>query len=143
MLEELGKLAEQGRLRNFTDLADAVARVDETIGQVDDKQALYRVARLLDSVFGQAYRGEKSMAFLAERVNSVAEVLDLMTMEDTPDAAEATEATQDPAAEPTDPKASHGEGEPKADGEADAPQAAASSPFEWDVMWSGPNGPPT
>ena len=144
MLEELGKLADKGRLRNFTDLADAVMRVDQTIGQVDDKQALYRVARLLDSVFGQAYRGEKSMAFLAERVNSVAEVLDLMAMEDTGGMegmedmpkTPGAETTTDPAAEPTEPEVSAGEDDPKAD-----PQPDAKSPFKWGVMWPGSNTP--
>lgn len=115
MLEKLGELAEAGRLKNFTELAEAVSRVDETADQVDDDAALKRVARLLDSIFAQAYRGERSMAYLADRVNSVAEVLDLMAME-----------------EPG------GEGRAKDEArEADEPEAKAPPPA-WNTMWESP-----
>ena len=119
MLDELGKLADAGRLNNFTLLAEAVMRVDDTIEHVDDKRALYRVARLLDSVFNQAYRGEKSMAFLADRVNSVAEVLDLMTVQE-------PEPQPNPAAPPAGVE------------DGDEGDAKSLSSMSWDTMWESP-----
>jgi hypothetical protein len=117
MLEELGRLAEAGRLKNFTELAEAVARVDETVEQVDDTAALKRVARLLDSIFDQAYRGERTMAYLADRVNSVAEVLDLMAME-----------------EPG------GEGKAKDEAREEDTNAETEPPAPaWDTMWENPS----
>jgi len=130
MLDELAKLAEDGRLKNFTELAEAVLRIDETVEQVDDNAALYRVARLLDSVFGQAYRGEKSMAFLADRVNSVAEVLDLMAMEEPggqgrrKDKAVGQAQVGKPAEEPA---------------EIDEPQPETPTGLDWDTMYQSPN----
>jgi hypothetical protein len=136
MLQRLAELAEKGRLQNFTELADAVMRIDDTLEHVDDKRALYRVARLLDGVFGQAYRGEKSMAYLADRVNSVAEVLDLMSMEEPevrdqpdPDGQQDTEGQQDSAGQPG------GEGEQDATDSQDKP----ANPFVWDAMWQAPD----
>lgn len=118
MLEELGKLAEEGRLNSFTELAEAVMRVDKTVEHVEDSAALYRVARLLDSVFGQAYRGEKSMAFLADRVNSLAEVLDLMAME-----------------EPVGEGQAKDEAIAEEQAKTDEPQPEAATPLAWDTMY--------
>jgi hypothetical protein len=129
MLEELAKLAEQGRLKNFTDLAEAVMRVDETVEQVDDNAALRRVARLLDSIFDQAYRGERSMAYLADRVNSVAEVLDLMAMEEPGSKAAARQ------------EASAGHGDEEA--ESAEAEAEASTTLTWDTMWESPKATST
>lgn len=78
MIYMLGLLEEQGRLKNFTALAEAVIRVDESLKYVDDQKALTRVSRMLDHIFRQAYRGERPMSFLAERVESVLEVLELV-----------------------------------------------------------------
>lgn len=117
MLEKLGQLAEAGRLKNFTELAEAVSRIDETAGQVDDDAALKRVARLLDSIFAQAYRGERSMAYLADRVNSVAEVLDLMAMEE---------------------PGGQGRAKDRAKDEAKEDEAEAPAPPAWDTTWESP-----
>ena len=111
MLEELGKLEELGRLKNFTALADALMRVDATLDHIEDRKALYRVALLLDSVFSQAYRGEKSMAFLTDRMNSLIEVLELMAMKE-PQPERPSETEPQPAAVSFDsmwksPNASH------------------------------------
>ncbi len=75
MLYMLGILDEAGRLKNFTALAEAVIRIDESMKHVEDQKSLTRVSRMLDHVLGQAYRGEKPMAALAERVDSVLEMM--------------------------------------------------------------------
>ena len=89
----LGQLEEQGGLKNFTALAEAVIRVDESMQLVDDPKASMHVSRMLDHVFVQAYQGEKPMGFLAERVESVLEVLDLVRL---PEPGPMTEPEREP-----------------------------------------------
>ena len=76
MMTQLGVLEEEGGLKNFTALAEAVIRFDETLKHVENRKAITRLGRMLDHVFSQAYRGEKSMSFLADRVESVLEMLE-------------------------------------------------------------------
>ena len=71
----LGVLEEEGGLKNFTTLANAVISVDESLQSVEDRWARTCVSRMLDRLISQAYRGEKPMSFLAVRAQSMVETL--------------------------------------------------------------------
>lgn len=75
MLLLLERLDQEGQLKHFTVLADAILQAEEVLQYVQDDRAIERFDRMVEHVLCQAYRGDRPMDELADRVHAALEMV--------------------------------------------------------------------
>lgn len=74
MLPFADQLEEHGRLKHFTVLADAISQAKDAMEFVSDQRAVERFDHMVEHILVQAYRGDRPMNQLAERVTAALEM---------------------------------------------------------------------
>ena len=75
MLLLLERLDQEGQLKHFTVLAEAILQAEDVLQNVHDDRAVQRFDRMVEHVLCQAYRGDRPMDELADRVYSALEIV--------------------------------------------------------------------